>query len=242
VSILGDILRAPASSPGTSSSLGGDLVQFGAQLFGNWTNSKSEARRAKAQAKAQARAARGYTSAGFDAYIPPNYNAVPQHGGGYQYQGSGAGMSILDGSVSPSQVPMTYSQAPYVEAGYTNASWPGATNANMLALGGAAAGAAVTVTRAAAQRLAAWLVRALPTLGTAGAIQLAVDMIGSGVAGGADGPYANPKHNKVTGVMRGDVIALRRVKRSAKRLQKVLRMAGVGGRRSAGRFRRRRAC
>lgn len=225
VSILGDILRAPASSPGTSTSLGGDLVQFGAELFGGWVQSKT---RAKAQ-KAAAKAAR---TAGMAALqLDPRIT----------YQG-GSNVSILGSGVAPAQVPPSYSDAPYVEAGYSNAAYyPTATYASAPAVIAGAAGAVRALAATPMIRAAiAWLQQ--NGLSAAAAATAVAGLVQGGF-GGTDGPYANPKHNKCTGIMRGDVMAVRRVKRQGKRLMKVLRQAGVGGRRSAGRFRsRRRAC
>jgi hypothetical protein len=231
VSILGDVLRAPASQPGQSSSLFGDILQSGAQALLGYAGSRTQAKQLKAQRKLLKQM---------------------QQGGGYQPLGiannpigyGGGAMSILDGSVSPAMIPQQgYSQAPMVEQGglYTQASYLPAVVEGAGALVESGVGRAVaTVAAGAARRLGSYLLSLLPTLGAAGAIDLAVNLIGSGMANGAAGPYANPKHNTVTGVMRGDVIALRRVRRSARRLQKVLRLAGVGGRRGGGRFRRRR--
>jgi hypothetical protein len=225
VSILGDIFRAPASAPGTSTSLLGDIFQSGAQSLLNYAGSRTQARGAREQRKLlklQLRAA---------GYIPSG----PTGGGG---------VSILNGNVTPSMVPQQSSQAPYVEPAYTNASYygpqvtyaSGVTDLVPLAAGAVSAVASSGVVRAAI----GWLVRNGLTAAAAGTAVMG--LVQSGIIGGADGPYANPKHNKCTGIMRGDVMAIRRVKRQGKRLLKVLRQAGVGGRRSAGRFRRRRAC
>jgi hypothetical protein len=220
MSILGDVLRAPASQPGTSTSLIGDIFQSGAQALLGYAGARSQGRVLREQRKLLKRM-QGPTRIG------------------------GGGMSILDGNINAAMVPyQAPSAAPYVTSQgggglYTQASFLPAVLEGGEMLAGTAVG---TVAASAARRLGSYLLSLLPTLGAAGAIDLAVNLIGSGMAGGEAGPYANPKHNKITGVLRGDVIALRRVKRSAKRLRKVLTLAGVGGRRGAARFRRRRAC
>lgn len=112
------------------------------------------------------------------------------------------------------------------------------TEANMMGglLPALATGARALATSPRVIALGRSLLRYLPTLGAAAAVELAANMVGDGVDAG-DGPYANPRHNKCTGIMRGDVMALRRVKRQGKRLLKTLRMAGAVPR--SGRFRSR---
>jgi hypothetical protein len=99
--------------------------------------------------------------------------------------------------------------------------------------------ARAVVASPALKRMVAYLSRYIaPTA----AVALAADLVADGFQG-ASGPYENPKHNTCTGILRGDVLAVRRVKRSGKRLLKTLRMAGVGPRRAVrGGTRRRRAC
>jgi hypothetical protein len=226
MSILGDILRAPASAPGRSSSLGGDLVQFGAELFGGWVSSKSQAKAARRAARAQR--------------LPYDPRMVIDYGGLYTPGAGGNGMAIVGGSISPAEVPYSPSQAPYVEGGFTNAMYTPASAVGPMIGGAVAAGRALVATPMVRAAIA-WLQQ--NGLSAAAAATAVAGLVQGGAIGGADGPYANPKHNKCTGIMRGDVMAVRRVKRQGKRLMKVLRMAGVGGRRSAGRFRsRRRAC
>jgi hypothetical protein len=227
LSILGDIMRAPASAPGRSSSLGGDLVQFGAELFGGWVSSKSQAKAAKRAARAQR--------------LPYDPRMVIDYGGLYTPGAGGNGMAIVGGSISPAEVPYSPSQAPYVEAGFTNALYTPASAVGPL-IGGAVSAGRTMLATPMARRVIAWLMQ--NGLTAVAAASATAGLIEGGAIGGADGPYANPKHNKCTGIMRGDVMAVRRVKRQGRRLMKVLRQAGVGGRRSAGRFRssRRRAC
>jgi len=234
VSILGSILRAPASQPGQSSSLGGDLLQFGAGLFGNWANARSAARSNRQANRQMMRQQQG----GFGGYSPgwqPAPGMLQPYGNDNITIPSGGNspMSILDSSMGAYQqaVYQPSSAAPYVDANYQTA---GALQVVPQVVRGLAASRT-------AQTLVAWLVRnGMSALAAGGAVAGIVELFGG--AGAADGPYANPKHNRVTGIMRGDVMAMRRVKRSGKRLQKALRMAGVGVRRSSGRFRRRRAC
>jgi len=224
MSILGDILRAPASAPGRSSSLGGDLVQFGAELLGGWVSAKTQAKRAKAAAKA----ARGIGTGAI--YYDPRIT----------YGSGGNGMAIVGGGISPAEVPLSTSAAPYVEASYTPALYTQASAVGPLVGGAVAAGRALVATPMVRAAIA-WLQQ--NGLSAAAAAAAVAGLVQGGIIGGTDGPYANPKHNKCTGIMRGDVMAVRRVKRQGKRLLKVLRQAGVGGRRSAGRFRsRRKAC
>jgi hypothetical protein len=234
VSILGSILRAPASQPGQSSSLGGDLLQFGAGLFGNWANARSAARSNRQANRQMMRQQQG----GFGGYSPgwqPAPGMLQPYGNDNITIPSGGNspMSILDSSMGAYQqaVYQPSSAAPYVDANYQTA---GALEVVPQVVRGIAASRT-------ARTLVAWLVRnGMSALAAGGAAAGIVELFGG--AGAADGPYANPKHNRVTGIMRGDVMAMRRVKRSGKRLQKALRMAGVGVRRSSGRFRRRRAC
>jgi hypothetical protein len=243
VSILGKILRAPASAAGVSSSLGGDLIQFGAQLFGNYANAKSQNKAAKRQLKLlQAAGGRGSLGQIYDygGLVVPGYQAPPLQAPPLYQEPT---MSILDASVNAAMFPAASSSAaPYVEPPYSTAAYyPDVMNASVPAVIGAAGVVATRIAATPMVRAAiAWLVRnGLPAAAAATAV---AGLVQGGILGGADGPYANPKHNKCTGIMRGDVMAVKRVKRQGKRLMKVLRMAGVGGRRSAGRFRRRRAC
>lgn len=202
-------------TPGAGS-LGGDLLG----VFGGWVAGKAQAKAASQNAKA----ARKMVAANRGRY------------GGWP-----AGSWESDTYGEPGTFPAggSVSAAPYVDLPYRD----GMTNAAYMG-GGAALTAArgvATVATPYIKRIVAWLVsNGLPVAAAGSAV---AGLIAGGVIDARGGPYENPKHNKVSGIMRGDVIALRRVKRSAKRLQKVLRMAGAG-RRSlrAGCAPRRRRC
>jgi hypothetical protein len=239
VSILGDILRAPASAPGTSTSLGGDLVQFGAGLFGNWANSRSGARAERRAARRAQRAMGGgnpITQPQSPLQGPGYPQSMPYGNDALLFAPSGAGgtpLSILDSSAG-SYMQAGYtppSAAPYVDASYQTASAIGP-----LAAGAVAAGARILATPQV-RALVAFVSR---FVAPAAAVEIVSTLIQSGHMNSSSGPYANPKHNKVSGVMRGDVIAVRRVKRAGRRLSKVLRAAGAFPRRA--RFRRRKGC
>lgn len=228
MSILGSILSAPASAPGTSTSLGGDLIQFGAGLFGNWANSRSQAR---AQRQANRRERRLMQQSPVDMSVGVRWR--DDELGANQAQG-GNPLSILDANAAYVQANYTPSAAPYVEGGYRDAS-------NPLVVGGALAlaGARALVATPAVRALVSFFSR---YVAPAAAVELVSTLISSGHLSASAGPYANAKHNRVTGIMRGDLMAMRRVKRSAKRLQKAIRLAGVGVRRGGARFRRKRSC
>jgi len=124
----------------------------------------------------------------------------------------------------PAQVP---AQIPYGDdMVLTNAAYtPMLTQANVLSGAVGAAG------RAIASRLPALVMRLKtiwPTMAEAGVIALGTGLLANGISDGAAGPYAKASDNRVTGVMRGDIKAIKRVRRQGRRLQKVLRMAGFG--------------
>jgi hypothetical protein len=125
-----------------------------------------------------------------------------------------------------------------------NASW---TNANLMLPSGPTeagigsalvpiAGAAVRVATPALRSAVAFLSR---WIAPAAAVEVASEMIRSG-AWPKQAVYNRNSDNAVVGVMRGDIKAIKRVKRQARRLQKIIRAAGVG-RRSLPRRRRRAA-
>jgi len=170
-----------------------------------------------------------------------------------QARALGIGAPALGSTATPYGMPATYSpSSPYTTAAYLTggdaspspldslfgggATMP--TEANVLGglLPALVTGARALATSPRVIALGRTLLRYLPTLGAAAAVELASSMVGDGVDAG-DGPYANPKHNKCTGILRGDVMAVRRVKRQGKRLLRTLRMAGAVPR--SGRFRAR---
>lgn len=215
---------APATTPppiperGTSMGLFESVLSGATKAAGEYYTYSISKKRLKTE-RALAKARAGYRPDPYTYYgptlpqqVPPDWIPVP-------------GDDIGNGNA--------FQGGEMMQASYLQASAPAAA----LAIGGAIVRIAPRVAARFAQRLR----QLLPSLTAGGASSMATWLLANGISAD-EGPYANPKHNKVTGVMRGDVIALRRVKRQARRLQKVIRMAGVGRRTYSGRRARRRAC
>lgn len=142
----------------------------------------------------------------------------------------------------PQQQPQYYPQQqyqapqyvdPYAGGPYTGASWTnaaltlpaGPTQAGagaLVPLAGAAVRVATPALRSAVAFLSRWIA-------PAAAVEVASELIASG-GWPSQAVYSRAGDNKVVGIMRGDIKAIKRVKRMGPRLMKSLRLAGYGRR------------
>jgi len=165
-----------------------------------------------ASSRANERIAR--TQARYNYYPPQQYQQLPPQAAPYPYGNDGL------------TIPMT----PTAGGMYTNAAYvPMPTTPTQAGLGALvpAGAAAVGALRALVPILSRWVG---PTL----VVQAAQELIANGFGGSGKKPvYVRESDNRVTGIMAGDLKAIRRVKKMGPRLTKALRAAGYGrGRRA----------
>lgn len=198
----------------------GSIFQSGAQALGGYLNMRSRERIARRTGRDPGMMPFDYNTAGSGGYYGDDGITLPPQGRGYP----------------GGQWPQPTTGYPYQTTGYIVPS-PGAgpNTAGLLPALVPGAIAAVGVMRRLVPALVRWV-------GPAAAVEAAQALIAQGFGGDGKKPvYANEKDNITVGIMRGDIKAIRRVKRTSARLMRVMRSAGVGGHRRSRPAARRRA-